>query len=94
MKVKWSLPAVADLGELRRYIGLRNPAAARRVAQAILRATRDLRQFPAQGRPGRVPGTRELVVLGTPYLVPYRVRSDVIEVLRVLHGARRWPKRL
>jgi len=43
------------------------------------------------GRPGRVPSTRELVIPSTPYLVPYWVRDDCIEVLRVFHAARRWP---
>jgi toxin ParE1/3/4 len=45
------------------------------------------------GRPGRVTGTRELVVDGTPYILPYRVRNRVVQILRVLHGARRWPQR-
>jgi toxin ParE1/3/4 len=49
---------------------------------------------PHMGRPGRVPGTRELVVTRTPYIVPYRVRGDTLEILRVYHGARRWPDTL
>ena len=44
------------------------------------------------GRPGRVPGTRELVVPGTRYLVPYRVTGDTLQILRVYHGARNWPE--
>ena len=55
---------------------------------------RVLKEHPAVGRPGRVAGTRELLVTGTPYILPYRVAGDVLEVLRVLHSARRWPKRL
>ena len=53
-----------------------------------------LAQHPALGRPGRVEGTRELVVPDTPYLVPYRVRGHAVEILRVFHGARKWPKKL
>ena len=41
---------------------------------------------PSLGRAGRVPGTRELVVPDTPYLVPYRVRGMRIEILRIFHG--------
>ncbi len=41
-----------------------------------------------------MPGTRELVVTGTPYIVPYRVKGQEVEVLRVYHGARHWPGRL
>jgi plasmid stabilization system protein ParE len=43
------------------------------------------------GRPGRVPGIRELVIPTTPYIVPYRVQREAIQILRVYHGARRWP---
>ena len=50
-----------------------------------------LATHPASGRIGRVPGTRELVITGTPYIVPYRVRGDAVEILRVFHGARKWP---
>jgi toxin ParE1/3/4 len=50
-----------------------------------------LADHPEIGRPGRIPGTRELVITNTPFVVPYRVRGDLIEVLSVFHGARRWP---
>jgi toxin ParE1/3/4 len=46
---------------------------------------------PHMRRPGRVPGTRELVIAQTPYIVPYRVQCGSIQILRVYHGARRWP---
>ncbi len=45
------------------------------------------------GRAGRVPGTRELLIPGTPYIIPYRVRAGAVEILRVFHAARRWPER-
>jgi toxin ParE1/3/4 len=94
VRLAWSALAVSDLVEVRRYIGDRNRSAARRVARRILESVNLLTRFPAIGRPGRVPHTRELVVTDTPYLVPYRVRGDVVEILRVLHGARRWPSKL
>jgi toxin ParE1/3/4 len=50
-----------------------------------------LTKHPHIGRAGRVPETRELVVAKTPYIVPYRVRGDEVEILAVFHGARRWP---
>jgi toxin ParE1/3/4 len=49
---------------------------------------------PEIGRPGRVRGTREFVIAGTPYLPAYRFAGDVVTVLRLLHGARRWPRKL
>ncbi len=60
----------------------------------ILRASRGLSDFPNLGRPGRRRGTRELVVHGGPFIVAYKVRGDVIEILRVFHGSRRWPDSL
>ncbi|MDB5571288.1 MAG: addiction module toxin, RelE/StbE family [Hyphomicrobiales bacterium] len=49
--------------------------------------------LPTQsGRPGRVAGTRELLVAGAPYVVAYRVNGAVIDILGVLHTARRWPE--
>ena len=85
--------ALADLVELRAYIAEDRPQAASAVARRILDAASHLERFPEMGRPGRVAGTRELVVNRTPYLVPYRIREDTIELLRVLHGARKWPER-
>ena len=60
---------------------------------AMRAAAARLLDNPALGRPGRVPGTRELVVAGTPYILPYRVQGEIIQILHVLHGARRWPER-
>jgi toxin ParE1/3/4 len=60
--------------------------------ERIQNAVRLLAEMPRRGRPGRWPGTRELIVPRTSYIVPYRVAGDHIEILRVFHGARRWPQ--
>ena len=88
MRVKWLHTALANLDAEAEFIARENPAAARRVVTAINRAVEKLRRYPALGRPGRITGTRELVVPGTPYILPYRVRNDAVEVLRVFHAAR------
>lgn len=93
MQVKWHRRARQDLREVRTYIAEDNPQAAAKVAQSILQAIERLPNNPGIGRPGRVMDTRELVIAGTPYLVPYRVIGDVIVILRVLHGAQKWPNR-
>ena len=92
MRVRWLRTALANLEAQADYIGEDSPAAARRVVQRIFRAVNLLKKNPAMGRPGRVAGTRELVVAGTPYILPYRVRADAVEILRVFHAARRWPE--
>lgn len=92
MTILWSAEAIADLVSLRNYISEHDPAAAQRTAQRIIdMIEKVLAQNPRIGRSGRVPGTREFVVAGTPYIVPYRMRGDALEILRVYHGARRWP---
>jgi toxin ParE1/3/4 len=64
------------------------------VIRRIRGAVEQLAAMPGIGRPGRVPGTRELVVTGTPYIVPYRVRDDAVQIITVLHAAQKWPDRL
>lgn len=68
MKVVWSRRAVEHLGKIREYIEEDDPAAAERVAQRIVYCVRTLTNHPLMGRPGRLRGTRELVITGTPYI--------------------------
>ena len=94
MRVRWLNAALRNLDIEAEYIARDNPEAAARVVIAIQAAVDRLSNFPSMGRPGRVPGTRELVVSGTPYIIPYRVRGEEVQILRVFHGARKWPRRL
>jgi toxin ParE1/3/4 len=91
MQIRWQEDAISDLQHLQDYISQDNPKTAKEIAQRILDVVSLLSSQPNMGRPGRVFGTRELVISGTPYLLPYRVRHQVIEILRVLHGAMQWP---
>jgi toxin ParE1/3/4 len=92
MIIEWSDAALEDLISLRDHISKDNPAAAKKMALAIIQSVEtNLPDHPQMGRSGRVVGTRELVISNTPYVVPYRIRSGVIEILRVYHGARKWP---
>jgi toxin ParE1/3/4 len=93
MTLIWSPEAVADLVAFRAYVEQDDPAAAQRVALHTVRNVETLLpNSPEMGRPGRVPGTRELVTPRTPYIVPYRLVGNTIQVLRNFHGARRWPE--
>ena len=91
MRVRWQVAARRDLVLIRRYIAGDNPHAAQQIAGRLIAAANQLGQSPHVGRPGRVAGTREFVLSGTPYIIPYRVREDIVEILRVYHAARRWP---
>ncbi len=94
MRLTWSALAIADRMAIFDFIEQENPAAAIRSDTKIEASIRQLLQFPESGRTGRVPGTRELVIAGTPYIAAYSVLSDRIRVLRVLHGAQIWPDSL
>jgi toxin ParE1/3/4 len=92
LRVRWTALAERDLDAIAAWIGQDNPVAAARTVLSILQLVEEqLTAHPAIGRPGRVHGTRELIVGRSPYVVPYRVQDDAIQVLRVLHAARRWP---
>ena len=93
MQLRWLRKALRNLDDEATYIAADDAAAARLVVKRVLDAVALLPEQPGLGRPGRVPGTRELVVLKTRYIVPYRVRGEVIEVLRVFHTSRRLPDR-
>jgi toxin ParE1/3/4 len=84
--------AVEEVKALRAYIAQHDPSAAVATGQRIRDATKILGDYPAAGRAGRVPNTRELLVSGTPYILPYRVRAETIEILRVFHVAQQWPE--
>ena len=91
MRVRWLSLALDDLDHALDFIHTDNPAAAKRVAGKVWKAAQLLAKHPAMGRPGRVTGTREWVIPGTPYIMAYRVSDDGLEVLRVLHTAMEWP---
>jgi toxin ParE1/3/4 len=92
MRIRWTQPAVQDLTGISDYVGEHgNPVTARRVALSIYESVASLQKFPHRGRPGRKTNTRELVVTNLPYVVIYRIREQVIEIARILHGAQSWP---
>ena len=91
MIVIWTRPAIRDMRHIRAYIARDAPGNAAVVARRLRGAAESLRDYPGRGRPGRSPHTRELVVPRTPYVVAYRLSGEAVFILRVLHGARRWP---
>ena len=94
MKVVWSRRAIGNLISLRGYIAKDSPRSAVSVAYRILNAVELLTTQPHVGRPGRITGTRELVIADTPYVIPYRVREGKLELLAVFHGRQKWPEKL
>jgi toxin ParE1/3/4 len=95
MRIRWLRNALKNLEDEAGYIARDDPQAARNVVQRIHRVVALLVDNPSLGHPGRVTGTRELVVPGTSYIIPYRVSPKLrqIEILRVFHAARKPPER-
>jgi toxin ParE1/3/4 len=91
MQIIWRPSAIEDSKRVRAFIGKNNSKAARRVSLAIEETSDSLADFPERGRPGRVQGTREVLVTGTPYLIAYVVGGDVVTILAIVHHAQRWP---
>lgn len=91
MMVRWSRAAIAHLLEIRDYVARDDPRAAGHVARFIRERVLILDRFPNDGRLGRLDGTRELVIPGTPYFVPYTIIDDDVILVAVIHGAREWP---
>jgi toxin ParE1/3/4 len=85
------MEAADDFVAIIEYIQKDNQKAADRVAHKIYSDVTSLEKFPERGRPGRLPGTRDLVLSPLPYVLVYRSRSGFIEIVRILHGSQRWP---
>jgi toxin ParE1/3/4 len=91
MQIKWTKLAQEDLESIQKYIYDNNPTAAKEVALHIINRVEILiPENNAIGKAGRILGTRELVITKYPYIVPYRLKNDEIQVLRVLHTSRKW----
>ena len=91
MQVEWLRCALRNLEREATYIARDNPQAAAAFVMEADESTRLLTRHPDMGRPGRVPGTRELVLPHFPYIIPYRVKAQRVEILRVFHTSRKWP---
>ena len=94
MRIRWTRRASRNLDAIESYVEVDDPVAAAKTVLKVTRAVSRLAEHPQLGRAGRVPGTRELLVAGTPYIAAYRVKGRIVEILVVLHGAMRWPEEL
>ena len=92
MTIIWSPGSQHDLRHIHNFVAQENPIAAARLVQRIVETVEtQLTISPPSGRPGRVEGTRELVVARAPYIVAYQIVEDDIEIAAIIHAARRWP---
>jgi len=94
LRVRWLRRALLDLDAAEAYIARDDPQAAAVVILRIVTTVSLLKEQPGIGRTGRVSGTKELIIRNTPYIVPYRVRDDAVQILRVYHTSRKWPDNL
>ena len=93
MKIKWLQTALDDLDQVEAYIAKDNPTAAIDTVLKIIEMVGLLNGQPGMGRSGRILETKELVIPDTPFIVPYRVIENNVQILRVYHNSRKWPDR-
>ena len=91
MRVLWTTTAAGDLAHIVEYIRKDNPAAARRVAQTILRRHRCATYISAARTHRSAENIRELVFTPLPYIAVYEIIEDQVQVLRIRHAAQDWP---
>ncbi len=92
MRIRWTDPALDDLTHICDHSNSNfGPTRGRRTAFQIYEAVDTLADFPNIGRFGRKPGTSELVIRGLPFLVVYRLKDEFVQIVRILHGAQKWP---
>lgn len=89
--VRWTQRAVNRLDGIGVYIETQNPTAAGRVISRIISAVNTLAEQPYLGRPGRITGTRELVLTDISYIIPYRITAETVDILTVMHATQKWP---
>lgn len=94
MKVQWTEEAKKRLEDIEVYIARENPKAAQKIILTIVRKTANqLSDYPASGKPGRLSGTRELFISGSPYVVVYTVQHNIVTILTVFHTAQDFPQK-
>ncbi len=91
MQLRWTEEAAADLEHITDYLFQNAPRRAAEIVRGIYNAPAALLTFPYRGRAGKKEGTRELVLSSLPYIVVYQITGEVIHIVRILHGAQKWP---
>ncbi|GCL42086.1 type II toxin-antitoxin system RelE/ParE family toxin [Dolichospermum planctonicum] len=92
MQVKWLRRALRNLEQARNYVFQDNPTAAQELIIKIQNAANQLQNYPFMGKNGRVEGTKELIISNSPYILIYRIKEETVEVLRILHTSKFYPK--
>jgi toxin ParE1/3/4 len=92
MRIRWTTPAREQFVRAYEYLADENRAAAAQTADKIWKGSELLGRHPMAGREGRVVGTRELAIRGTPFILAYRIERNEVSILAVLHAARKWPE--
>jgi toxin ParE1/3/4 len=91
MRIRWTPTAADDLEHIKDYLTENHPHLAWSTVVELYEAIRSLKKFPQRGRPGREPGTHELVFSRLPYIAVYRIKEQAVEVLHIHHAAQNRP---
>jgi addiction module RelE/StbE family toxin len=89
-RIRWAPAAANDLEGIRNFLEEHHPSFTQSTIRRLYNAARSLKQFPHRGRIGQKEGTRELVILPLPYVIVYRVDSNILHILRLMHTSEDW----
>jgi addiction module RelE/StbE family toxin len=90
MPLRWTSAAANDLENISDYLHQQHPQVAQPTVRRLYAEILELSRFPSRGRPGREPGTRELILSGLPYVIVFRSGDQGVEILRIYHGSQNW----
>jgi len=92
LRIKWTECASRNLNHIRDYVAQDSPQAADKMVVKIIESVEQLLQFSNMGKAGRIMETRECVITGSPYIIVYTVIQNIIYIVRIFHGAPKWPE--
>ena len=91
MKLRWTPRALADLEEISDYLVAVSPEAWEHLLERVERLADVLLDFALMGKSGLVPGTREFILAGTPYILVFQLKGNAVVILSVRDGRMRFP---
>ena len=86
-RVQWRARALDDLTRIHSWLSTLENAHPDRAILRIQAAAISLSRLGDIGRPSRIEGLRELSVRNAPYVIAYRIETDLIDILAVYHHA-------
>ncbi len=90
LTIKWTMPAFNDfMVFVNYYRNLVNLTISTKFANATEKALQTLSKMPTIAQPGFKINTRQYIMQDFPFMIEFRVRNNVVEILAFLHQSRK-----